>query len=117
MENWKYYQLIATFYRALFALIAQGVKINDAIHRVFEDFYFFPEEKNTLSNFVSKIQYINVLYSLDKNINTELVNSFKLHLNKINEIKLEDYLDSEEIEHLEESIDEVNHKIKSMNKM
>lgn len=117
MGNWKYYQLIATFYSALFALVAQGVKINDAIHRIFEDFYFFPEEKNTLSNFIIKIQYVNVLYSLDKNINAELVNSLYLQLDKINDIILEDYLNSEEIENLEESIRELKYKIKSKDKM
>lgn len=117
MGNWKYYQLIATFYRALFTLIAQGVKINDAIHRVFEDFYFFPEKENMLSNLVIKIQYINMLCSLDNNINSTLVDSFNLQLEKINELKIEDYLDIEEIENLKESIDELKFKIKDIDKM
>lgn len=111
MGNWKYYQLIATFYRALFGSVEQGVKINDAIHRVFEDFYFFPEKDNVISNMVIVIQYVEVLFSLDKNISIDLINLFNLHLKKVNEIKLGDYLDAEEIEHFNETIEEIKFKI------
>ena len=111
MGNWKYYQLIATFYRALFGSIAQGMPIKDATHRVFEDFWFFPEEENILSNLVSLVQYINVLFSIDKTISIELINLFNQQVEKLNLINLKEKLSAEEIEHLEETIDEMKFKI------
>ena len=111
MGNWKYYQLIATFYRSLFALISQGVSIKDATHRIIDDFWFLPEEKNVISNLVSLIQYINILFSLNETINIQLIDSFNRQVDKLSNIDLQDYLNVEELEHFKESIDEIKFKI------
>ena len=114
MGNWKYYQLIATFYRALFALISQRVSIKDATHRIIDDFWFLPEEKNVISNLTSLIQYINILFSLNEIITIQLIDSFNRQVGKLSIIDLEDYLNVDEIEHLKESIDEIKIKINNM---
>jgi hypothetical protein len=116
MGNWKYYQLIATFYRAFFNLVGQGVNFGESIDRVFNDFWFYPEEKNIINNLISLIQYINVKFSLDKKINIDLVNSFNSQIEKMYLVNLKENLTAEEIEHLNETIDEIKYKIKEMNK-
>ncbi|CAH0337464.1 hypothetical protein FVB9288_03227 [Flavobacterium sp. CECT 9288] len=115
MGNWKYYQLIVTFYKALFGSIEQGIPIKDATHRVFEDFWFFPEEENILSNLVSLVQYITVLFSFDKTISIKLINLFNQQVEKLNLINLKEKLSADEIEHLEETIDKIKFKINKMN--
>lgn len=115
MGNWRYYQIIATFYRALFNLIGQGVSYSEAINRVFNDFRFLPEENNILSNLICLIQYIDVKFSIEKAINNELVFLFNSQVEKMKLINLEESLSSDEIEHLKETIDEIKFKIKNMN--
>lgn len=116
MGNWRYFELIATFYKALFGLMTQNVKINDAIHRTFDDFWFLPEDKNVVSNMVVLIQYIDVLNSLDTPINSQLANLFNTQLNKINSIQLEAHLNLEEIQHFVELIEETRYKISPLDK-
>ena len=117
MGNWKYYQLIATFYGAFFDLVGQGVTYGDAINRVFNDFWFFPEENNKLVNLISLTQYIEVKFSMDNKINNDLVVLFNSQIEKMNSINLEENLTLEEIEHLTETIDEINYKIDKMNSL
>jgi len=115
MENWKYFQLIASFYKGFINLIGQGVALNEALNRTFDDHWFFPEEKNVISNLVVLIQFIETKFSLEKIINNELIELFYLQTNKLSKIELEEHLDLGEIEHLKESIDEVKYKIRMMN--
>ncbi|WP_318345426.1 hypothetical protein [Flagellimonas baculiformis] len=113
MGNWKYFQLITAFYRAFFNSIAQGIPIESAIHQVFEDFWFLPEEENILNNFICLIQYMEVNFSLNKVVKPNLVDLFYSHMEKLKPVKLDEFLDAEEIEHLKESINEIKYKIKA----
>lgn len=116
MGNWKYYELIAAFYRAFISLIAQDVADKKANDRTFDDFWFFPEENNVLVNMVSLVQYINIKIALRDEITDQLIDLFNLQQEKLNALKLEDYLSPEEIEDLEESIEDTVYNIKSLKK-
>lgn len=116
MGNWKYFELIASFYKGFINLIGQGVAFNEALNRAFDDFWFFPEEKNVISNLVVLIQFIETKFSINKTINNELIDLFNLQIDKASVIKFEEHLDLKETEHLKESIEEIKYKIRMMNK-
>lgn len=114
MGDWKYYELIATFYRAFVSLMTQGTTGKESINRTFDDFWFLPEENNILTNMISLVQYIDVKIALGDEIADRLVDLFNLQQEKLNALKLEDYLSPEEIEHLKESIEETVYNIKRL---
>jgi hypothetical protein len=114
MNNWRYYQIITTFYRSFVNLVGQGVTYDEAINRTFEDFWFYPPDKNELVNLICLIQFVDVKFAIDKRISQDLVSIFKLQVEKINLIKLDEYLSIDEVDHLKETISEVEYKIDKM---
>jgi hypothetical protein len=114
MKNWEYFELIATYYRTYFALIEQGVNTIEANNRVIDDFYFFPENENVLSNLISLIQNINIQVSLFKKVYKSSANTFLSQLQLVNNELLSQELNNKEVEHLKESIKELKAKLKTI---
>lgn len=98
-------------------MITQGETNNNATQRNLDEFWFFPEENNILTNTISLVQYIDVKIALGDTITHELIHLFNLQLEKLNLIQLEVYLSPEEIEHLEDSIEDVKYNIKGVKNM
>lgn len=113
MKNWDYFELIATYYRAYFALVEQGINVIEANNRIIDDFYSYPENENILSNLISIIQNINIQVCLSKRVFKGSVEVFNRQLHLINDELLIQELSTKEVEHLKESIEELQVKLKT----
>jgi len=56
MKNWDYFELKNTIFEAYEEFLMQKTEKDQAISRVFEDFYFYPEDHNRVENFITMIQ-------------------------------------------------------------
>jgi hypothetical protein len=113
MKNWKYNELIATYYNAYFSLVEQGVDIDQANNRNVDDFWFYPEEENIVPNLISIILYLKIQISFFKKVQLISIELFNKQLSLINEEILNGELDLEEIELLKESIEEIQIKLRT----
>ncbi len=60
MKNWSYKELIDTIKESYYDLLNQSERPDQAISRVFEDFYFYPEIENRVENLITSISTINL---------------------------------------------------------
>ena len=114
MKKLNYFQLIAIFYRAYLNYSVKGQTNEESAHRVFEDFWAMPEEKNYLYNYIVLLQYINIVFLMNDEINIELEKLYKKQINLVSTKTIEENLNADEIEHLNESIEDIEIKIKAM---
>jgi len=113
MKKWEYYELIAQHYNAFLSIVEQGSSIEMAIHRTYEDFYFYPESENVIENFISTILCINLQISLLKKVHKAYFDFFSQQLPLIKEEILMRELKCKEIEHLKELIEEISINLKT----
>lgn len=104
MENFKYYELIASFYSTIFNIIRQGSEFNMAVNRTLDAYWFYPEPENRLSNLIVLIHCLHVEYAMNKEFTKNQTEFYKKQLESIKEDDLTGWLNEEEIEHLNESI-------------
>jgi hypothetical protein len=114
MKNWKYFEVIATYFRTYFIFISQGQSTSDANNRNLEDFWFLPNEENILINLIVLIQYIHIEISTTKMISKQIINKFYEQLKMLNNDLINDYLDNNEQEHLQELIEELKYQLESL---
>ena len=114
MKNWNYFELVATYYIAYFALIEQGVNVIEANDRIIDDFYFYPEDENVLSNLISIIQNITIQLCLLKKVHKSSIDAFQKQLLLLNNDVLNQELNAKEYEHLKESIEELLIKLRTI---
>jgi hypothetical protein len=111
MSNFKYYELIAFFYAGIFGQIKQGIAFEMAINVSFDSFWLYPEDDNRLSNLIVLIHYLNVEYATHKVFTEKQVELYKNQLELIKDDDLAIWLKEEELEHLNETILQLNSEI------
>lgn len=116
MKNWNYFELLATIYKSFFLYKEQGDSSEQAIARMGLDFWFYPENENIIENLILIITTISIKLNLFEKVDMELIKVLEKQLLLINEDLLSSQLKENEIEHLNESIEEVNYKINKMMK-
>jgi len=60
MKNWEYKELIAALNESYSNLLIQNEEPNQAVSRVFEDFYFYPEEENRVENLITTMNTVRL---------------------------------------------------------
>lgn len=104
MESFNYYALIVSFYAGIFDQIKQGIAFEMAAAMSNNDLWAYPEDENRLSNLIVEIHYLNVQYAMNKAFIATQIEFYRDLLESIKEDDLTEWLNEEEIEHLNESI-------------
>lgn len=113
MKNWKYNELVATYYNAYFSTIEQGATIDEANNINIDNFWFYPEEENIVSNLISIMLYLKIEISFSKKIHTTSIEIFNKQLSLINEEMLNKELVLEEIELFKEFVEDIQIKLRT----
>ena len=114
MEKWKYFELIAFYYRNFFAALQQNKDINLAIQRSFDDYLFEPKEKYKFLYVIISIQDLEIQISMLNKVSKQSVDFYLKQLEIISTENINEYLLPNEVEHLQESILELNCKLENM---
>lgn len=113
MTNFKYYELIAFFYAGIFDQIKQGVAFEMAVNISVDSFWLYPEQENRLSNLILHIHFLNVKYAMNKSFNANQIEVYKNQLELIKNDDFTEWLKPDELEHLNESIYNLNAEIEN----
>ena len=114
MTSYKYYELIASYYAVIFDCVKQGTNIDQSNIRSYDDLWLFPESENYLHNLVVYIQFMKVIYALRRAFTHKLIEVYKKQLQLVQEnIKVSDWLSEEELEHFNETVDQLNYEIEN----
>lgn len=114
MNNWKYYELIAHYYSSFFSCLEQNRSTEMAIATTFESYYFYPKEANVIVNLVAIIQNIKLQIALLKSVNNISIDLFRTQLTIIDYTLLSTEMEPNEIDHLNETIAEIEQKLKTV---
>ncbi len=111
MKKINYFEIIALFYSGIFDQIKQGIDFNSAIAIEFDSSWQFPEEEHRLSNFIILIHCLSATYALRKAFTMKEIELFRGYhdITKYEELQLS--LNQEELEHLDETIYNLNFEI------
>jgi hypothetical protein len=104
MTTFKYFELIAFFYAGIFEQIKQGIAFDMAVNISFDNLWLFPEHENRLSNLILQTQYLNVKYAMHKSFTPKQIEVYKNQLELVNNEDLVFWLNPDELEHLNETI-------------
>lgn len=113
MNDFNYFELIASFYYGIFDQIRQGISIDMSVNQSLDDFWLYPEYDNRLPNLVVLVQYLHIKYSFNKSFTKTQIEIYK---NQIELIKNDDlciWLSSDELNHLNETIKALNSTIEN----
>jgi hypothetical protein len=111
MSNFKYFELIAYFYSSIFAQVKQGIDFDMAVNSRLDDYWFFPEYENRLTNLVVQIQYLNVKFAMNKSFTAKQIEIYKHQLELIKNDDLTAWLSPDELEHFNETVYNLNAEI------
>lgn len=113
MTNFKYFELIAYFYSSIFGQVKQGIDFDMAVNSRLDDYWFFPEYENRLTNLVVQIQYLHIKYAMYKNFTAKQIEGYKTQLELIKDDDLSVWLAPEELEDFNENIFLLNYEIET----
>jgi hypothetical protein len=111
MTDFKYFELIAYFYSGIFGQIKQGIEFDMAVSIKLDSYWFYPETENRLSNLIVLIHCLNVRYAMNKVFTVKQIEVYRNQLELIKDDDLTIWLNQEEIEHLNETISQLNTEI------
>jgi hypothetical protein len=113
MTNFKYFELIAYFYSSIFDQVKQGIDFDMAVNSRLDDYWFFPEYENRLTNLVVGIQYLNVKFAIHKTFTAKQIEVYKTQLELIKDDDLSVWLAQEELEDFNETVFLLNYEIET----
>jgi hypothetical protein len=111
MKNLKYFELIAYFYSSIFSQMKQGIDFDMALNSRLDDYWFYPEFENRLSNLIVEIQYLNVKYATHKKFTEKQIEGYRHQLELIKNDDLNIWLSPDELEHFNETVYNLNAEI------
>ncbi len=111
MQNFTYFELITFFYRSLFDQIRQGISVKQSIGISLDSFWDYSTQPSDLQNIIILIESINVEFSLTKNYRNQPIKMYKELLGKISTMEISKFMNENEIEVFQESIEVLNNEI------
>ncbi len=111
MENFTYFELISFFYRSLFDQIRQGISIDQSIGISLDSFWDYTNQPSDLQNIIVLIESMNVEFNLTKNYRSQTIKMYKELLERISSVEFSKFMNENEIEVFQESIEVLNNEI------
>ncbi|NDW11223.1 hypothetical protein [Dysgonomonas sp. 520] len=114
MGDWGYFELITFYYRSFLNTLEQNRSIEDSIKTTFDDYFFEPKEKYETLHLIISIQTLDLQLAMMKKVSRWSVNFYNNQLKSASKELMFSQLSKSELEHLEESILELNIKLKKL---
>lgn len=112
MKNWKYFELITTYYNCFFSQLEGGMTIEVANSQNLDDFWNSPDSENLLPNLIIILLCIRIDTSLLKKLKPTIVNMLKIQMALIDKESIRKELSEEEFEDLNDFIYETFDSVK-----
>ncbi|GAB5415974.1 MAG: hypothetical protein Crog4KO_07550 [Crocinitomicaceae bacterium] len=98
MKNWKYLELIETLTEVYEDFLIQNVEKDQAISRLLDDFYFYPENEHKIENLITTIQTIKLRATALGYVYKAELDSLKKQIDDVPESLYQNELEQNEIE-------------------
>ncbi len=113
MKYWEYRELKETIREAYLDLLDQGDTPEHSLARVFEDFYFYPEESNKVENLITIIESIKMRIQFLGFLTFGIIELLQKQIIEVSDELLNKELTADEITSLKSDLDQVLKQIKT----
>ncbi|TPN89230.1 Imm3 family immunity protein [Aquimarina algicola] len=115
MRYWKYQELVDSINESYLLGLDQNRSIQQSIAGVSEDFWFYPEDENIVTNLITLIQVLDLSIENMNGVYQGTIKVFENQLKLITDELLYKELDNTEVDLIKLSILDIQERIKTTN--